>query len=513
MNHPFILNAGRAVFFMMVLQILSLLCSANVNALSTSDISITPALNGLYVKGRGVPLKLTIENTEGNPVEGDIRITGGLMEYGIAVRLEPHSGYEKWIIAYPAAGSGLMMRFIGRDGVTFNKEVKTSQFISKKRLAINIAKDRDISSDSAFNAEDAVSKISPQELWDIWKGYEGADYVLLDADAVELMTAPQLKALKEYALSGGSLYIGESRYPEIYRQKFFQEILPYAMPHDGLRISHDGKKRAMHIPAGSSAEERGKLFRNVMKWNTAYLILLAVAGFACNKKFRKFLWPLLSILVVITSLASMGMLNGRNRARGVSVVNIRNDKDAFIQSRLNLLSVTNAAMSAEFEGGFIYPADNNGKDIIKISETGNTQKITSDMMMLGHRDVIWERFENINAPLNADLNISPEGINGSIENLSAHRLKNVFILMNGRFFSLPQIEPGQKISVNILYEKDNGFIYPEGRLWIREYIRSDEEGSASHGMKIAGIWEKPLLKSLENGLSVDREETYLLYHM
>ncbi|MBI4827139.1 MAG: hypothetical protein HY807_12090 [Nitrospirae bacterium] len=506
----------RAVFFIIALLVLSLFCINNVPALSSSRITVTSAFDGLYIKGKGLPLKIVIENAEDKAVEGDIKITGGLMEYDITVRLEPYSTYEKWILAHPAAGSGLMLQFTAHDGFTFKKDIKTSQFISRKRLALHISKERGKlpSLNSAFNNEDTFSQVTPAELWDIWKGYESADYVLLDADAVEFMTAAQLTALKGYALSGGSLYIGESIYPEIYKQDFFQEILPYVMPQNGLRISHAGQNRAMHIPAESPSEEVKSLFLNVVKWNTGHLVLLALAGFAWNKRYRRFILPLICILVVTASLASMGMLNGKNRLRGNSVINISNGEDAFLQSRMSLISVRNTAMSAEFQGGFIYPADIDANAVkTGVYENGLIKKITADLMMFGHKDIIWERFEKLKTPLNADLKVYAEGIQGKIENLSDYRLKEAFIYINERFFSLPSIEAGSTISVDIIVEKDKYLPYPEGRQWISRYILNNEEGAASQGMKIVGLWERPLLQSNDSGLLVEKEETFLLYHL
>jgi hypothetical protein len=83
-----------------------------------------------------------------------------------------------------------------------------------------------------------VTEVTPRELWNIWAGYEQADYVLLDADVVEFMTLSQMKALKRYVLSGGVLYITGKLYSGLYNQGFFKELLPVRI--NGLVKVRDG---------------------------------------------------------------------------------------------------------------------------------------------------------------------------------------------------------------------------------------------------------------------------------
>lgn len=585
MNIIHLFKIRSALLFTAALLILAPFCCNEALAISASHISAIAAYDGTYKKETGLPMKIVIEEHEGKHIEGEIEITGGLIKYSAAVNLEPYSIYEKWIITYPSGTSNLMMQFTTKDGFSFNKEIQTSQFISKKMLTLHITKEKGRMpySTSGLNNEEVFIEVTPGELWDIWKGYEAADHVLLDADAVEAMTVNQLRALKRYLHFGGSLYIGGSIYPEIYGQDFFLDILsiningiktlaqdslypgsPYAEvlsleatnrralfkrtdgftisaeerkgigrvsilsfdPADkafqpflsligGLWQSYDWQKRALLIPADTSNEKRGRLFISIVKWETGYLISLALIGFLWKKRYGRFLWPVLFILVAAASLASLGMMNSKNRLYGTSVINISPDEeDAFIQSKLRITPVRYKELNAEFQEGYIYPVTTNAAaDKIKISDTGHSNIITAGLMMMEQKDFIWERFKKIERFLEADLEVYKDEVNGEIKNISAYSLIDPYIYMNGRFFLLPSIEAGDKISVNIKYEETDYLPYPEGRQWISKYIQANEEGGASQGIKIVGLYEMPLLKATESGLFVEKEDVFLLYHM
>ena len=105
---------------------------------------------------------------------------------------------RKWIFVYPKAGSSLMLNFSSEEGFVFQTEVRTLPLISRMGIAVYISRDRGKlrSFGSVLYKGNLFIEVTPRNLWNIWKGYDQTDFVLLDADAVELMTPSQLKALK-----------------------------------------------------------------------------------------------------------------------------------------------------------------------------------------------------------------------------------------------------------------------------------------------------------------------------
>lgn len=574
------------IIFTVTLLVLLLFCCKESHASTSVYVSAKPGFDGQFRKGKGLPLKIVLENRESKTIKGHLRITGGIIEYIIPVHVKPYSKNGKWIFVYPRVGNNLLLQFSSEEGFTFHKEVHTVPFISRKGLAVYISNERGKlkSFSSALPKGNRFFEVTPQDLWNIWKGYEQTDYVLLDADAVELMTRSQLKALKRYVLSGGTLYITGSPYPEIYKQKFFQNLLPVRinglkkfrpgslypnspftrvlslqamnqkavlqtvkdflfsaegkkglgrvlllsfdpadkafhpliMHQDSLWKSHRNENISIHIPAGNWTKEIRELFLNIVKWNTGYLLFLVSIGFIGRKEYRKILWSLMGIFFLICSLASLGMLNGENQLQGTNVINISPEEDAFLQSKLSVMSARDAQVNAEFHGNFFYPVPVDGQrgaHEIRLFEKGLTRKITANIKMLDYKNFLWERFEKLEAVMDINLEVYPDKIKGDIKNLSKYSLKNPFIWMKGRFFPLPTIQGGHQIPVEIRFGKDNSVPYPEGRQWIRSYIQENEVRGSFQGLKIIGLWEKPVLKLRDSSLLIQEEKTVLVYHM
>jgi len=212
----------------MTLFVLLLLLCSQARASSPVYIAAEPAFDGMYSKGKGLPVRIILENRKGDIVKGTVHIAGGTMKYSIPVILMPYSMQKKWIVFHPQTGNNMHLNFASEKDLTLQQEVHLIPYIGKKDVVVYISKEKgnihSLSPD--FIGKSRVTEVTPQGLWNIWNGYEQADYVLLDADAVEFMMLSQLNALKRYVLSGGVLYISGKSYTGVYNHDFFKELLP-----------------------------------------------------------------------------------------------------------------------------------------------------------------------------------------------------------------------------------------------------------------------------------------------
>jgi hypothetical protein len=285
--------------------------------------------------------------------------------------------------------------------------------------------------------------------------------------------------------------------------------------HSNLLAGHGGKNKLTFIPESVWTKEIRALFLNIVKWNAGYLLLLSLTVFTVKKGARKTLWSLTGILFLISSLASIGTLNGKNRLKGTHVINISNGEDAFLQSGLSIISARGGHVSTELQGGFLDPVTIYGKPAAKkitLTEKG-AKKITANMEFLNYNNFLWERFEKPETVLEVNLKVYPDKVKGYISNLSKYELTDPFVMIRGRFFPLPPIAGGKQIPVEIIFGKDDSMLYPEGLQWIRSYIRSNKVSGDLQSLKVLGLWEKPILTLKEDSLSMQEEKTVLLFHM
>lgn len=226
----------RVIIFEVAFFILLILACAEVSARPPVDISAVPGYEGFYKKGSGLPVKIVLKNREGRAVAGSLRISGGITELRKPVTLKPYSGTTDWVFMYPKPGSIVSLQFITEENMTFQKEVALSPFIGIQPIAVHISSEKGTLEHTGLSAilRTRIIDVTPEDLWNYWKGYEQSDFVIFDAGTVELISASQLRALQRYVLSGGVLYVYGRPYPEMYKHEFFKDILPAAI--DGINV-------------------------------------------------------------------------------------------------------------------------------------------------------------------------------------------------------------------------------------------------------------------------------------
>ena len=67
----------RAVIFKTALLILLFFCAGEIHASAPVDISSKAGFDGKFRKGKGLPLRIILQNREERTIEGILRITGG----------------------------------------------------------------------------------------------------------------------------------------------------------------------------------------------------------------------------------------------------------------------------------------------------------------------------------------------------------------------------------------------------------------------------------------------------
>lgn len=270
------------------------------------------------------------------------------------------------------------------------------------------------------------------------------------------------------------------------------------------------------IPDESWDKEIRGLYLKLVTWNAGYVLCLLPLGFMGKRGYNKLFWVSLVLIFTTTSLASLGIFNGKNRLRGVTILNVYpEEKNAYIQSGLNILSTGNDKVKAALRGNYFYPAGSDnltGRHEIMIFPGGINQ-FSTNMGMLDHGQFIWERFEELENILELNLEVQTDRIKGTMANSSKYTLKNPFLWMNGRFFPLPSMSGGQHISIEINFVDDKFQNVLEEYQWIAELNQYNEKRGVFQDLKIIGEWEKPVLKFDDSNLIIQKEKNILIYNM
>jgi len=455
----------------------------DVPASESVHLSIEPGFEGQYKKGGTVPVKVILENKAGETVNGEIKVLGGKIEYTFPVRLPPYSRKMEWISVHLEDISPFIL-FYSDKGIYLRKEVPLRHSIQNKGFVVYISHDhgRLHSLKKVIGESYQLFRVGPYDLWDFWEGYEQADFVLLDASVSEVMNGAQWVALKRYVLAGGILYVAGGTNHDFYTYTPLKELLqpPLRTDEQGnllhkvkgvpfwsekrvgmghmFLLSFDSADEDFHpwmkrqneiivrhaqerdssrldilsrIPVNSWSKESNSILLNLIKWNMGYLLLLIPLGFLGILGKRKFFWIGFAILLLAGSFSSLGMLNGKNRLKGTTLITIyHGEEESLLQSRLSVLPVRGKKVYAKFDP---------------------KQILSFDSAMLGYKSFAWDRFEKLGPVLDVNLRAQHGKIKGIIKNLSEYPIENPSILVDGLFSPLQPIKGGEEVSIEIYH--------------------------------------------------------------
>ena len=179
--------------------------SVSEEAVEEIQLAIEPRWGGHYRSGAWLPLTLTLEN-RGDAITGQVVIESGDARLSLPVDLPSPSrkSFELYLPPSRGARRSLEARLSTAEGEEVRSEASLTPLI---RPLVVVVGDELRSSPIPRDLDAEVIRVNAGALPELWKGYESVTGVVIDPEEMSSLRDAQRRALEQWALVGGNLWI------------------------------------------------------------------------------------------------------------------------------------------------------------------------------------------------------------------------------------------------------------------------------------------------------------------